>query len=215
MTLKASITASTTEEIVTGIGKLSTRQSNGTGTACQRVARVLVKEKGPKSKRGSIFIAQLGYIRPFHMHINGLRLLVFLALTGCTSRERSTYRYGDICVTRVDEPGHSYFYWGNSTDPTSPPSVSVDYHEYGSSLDGYMVFNPDKSVTIIGVMGLYLTTDSTHPLTIKAPPNEQFIPWRDSIDSRYQNVVRLKSEEAVERRENLANKSAVQVSPRE
>jgi hypothetical protein len=91
----------------------------------------------------------------------------------------------------------------------------VDYHAYGESLAGYMVFNPDKSVNIIGVMGYFETTDSKHPLFIKHPPNEQFIQWHDSIAGHYRNVVWLRSDEALERQENAVNKSGVLVSPRE
>ncbi|RFP64389.1 hypothetical protein D0N36_14470 [Hymenobacter lapidiphilus] len=97
------------------------------------------------------------------MKLSQLPLLAFLALFGCSSRHQSSYRYGDICITRVDEPGHSYFYWGTSAR-SATADVSVDYHEYGSSLDGYMVFNPDKSVSVIGVLGYFQTTGSTHPV---------------------------------------------------
>jgi hypothetical protein len=149
------------------------------------------------------------------MKLRQLLLLTFLAFFGCSSRHEYIYRYGEVSITRVDEPGHSYFYWGTRTDQSVAPDVSVDYHEYGSLLDGYLVFNPDKSVSIIGVEGYFQTTGSQHPVALLHPPNERFVSWHDSLAGRYRNVVRLISEEDMERRENAANKSTVSVSVRE
>lgn len=137
--------------------------------------------------------------------------LLLLPLACCRSRCTSTYAYGQVSVTRVDEPGHSYLYWGKT--PTKTPCVSIAYHGFDAGVAGFLVFKADSSVAVIGMMGSYTATDSTGRLTVKYMPNEQFIPWRDSLRAgQLPNVSWLLDQPAQEQQANQASKSAVQVT---
>jgi len=144
---------------------------------------------------------------------NRFQLLLLLPLACYSSRHTSTYQYEEVYVTRVDEPGHTDLYWGKTIEQTTP-CVSIAYPGFDSGIDGFLVFNPDKSVNAIGVMGYYTTTDSTCRLTIKNINNEQFILWNDSVGAgKFSNVYWLTENKQLEQEQNKAYKSAVQYKP--
>lgn len=144
-----------------------------------------------------------------NLHKLGLIALSwFTTLTACTSNKEYKYLYKGEVVRRVDLSGKSYFYKGSSSPKVC---VMVDYHEYGTIMDGYLVFNRDNTVSIIGAMGYFKLINKNCGIDITAIANPDFISWHDSISGRYQNVCRIISDDKMQEQDNVQNKSDVQI----
>jgi hypothetical protein len=119
-----------------------------------------------------------------------------MGLIGC-SEDYIYYEYDGITVTRVIDGKVSYLYYGHFKKGDKLPNSYIKgyYHGYNNGMNVYLIFNPDKTVTVKRKNGwceqfgsdsfirLINIWDNIDKVTS--------INWIDSIDGNFNNIIAI------------------------
>jgi len=133
-------------------------------------------------------------------------------LVAC-NKQAIFYKYAGTVITRIDvSNAETHFYLGeyNNTYPQS--YIKVTYHGIDAGMDGYLIFLPNRKVDVVGCYGLFEKVGNDTNLCIRDfIDNGFFMRWEDSINGKYNNIIRIANEDnSYERKENLEGHSKVQ-----
>ncbi len=77
--------------------------------------------------------------------------LLFMILS-CSEQQYIYYTYKGVTITRINNPGESYFYYGYYTNSNKLPSsfIKASYSGRDGMMDGFLIFYKNKQVGLEG-----------------------------------------------------------------
>jgi len=142
-----------------------------------------------------------------------LIVVLFLTLISCEDKERFIhYTYNGVTITRVDKGNKIWLYYGDFDDVKLLPKqcITITYSGFDGLVEGYLVFNENKTVKVIRIDGRFNTIITSDSLKMEEfDRNIEFIRWDDKIKGNFQNVYFLSDLRKREVKINYENNSAV------
>jgi hypothetical protein len=91
------------------------------------------------------------------MKIVGCLFIFGILLGSCCDNQIINYTFKTTTLTRIDNCGESYFCYGRINKIKDMPKehLKVEYHGVDGSMDAYLIFNSDSTITIIGTGGTF------------------------------------------------------------
>lgn len=143
------------------------------------------------------------------------KILVFLLCLTCFSCERGKvikYKYGSTTLTRVDTSGEIRIFYGDYKRDEYPDSyVKISYSGFNSGVSGLLVFNNDKTISVVPKMGFFEISGGRkdHNKITIVSEKEDLRDWFFKIKGNYNNIIQISDLKAVEIDENKINNSKV------
>ena len=134
-------------------------------------------------------------------------VLFFLSfLISCSERKLKLiyYEYDDLIVTRISDYPKDFFYYGKYTEKNLPESyIKSEFSGRDGGMGAYLIFKKDSSVEIIPIYDNFEKIGLESKLNLNDDiENIQFIKWRESINSNFNNVIYLSNSLTLEKETN-------------
>lgn len=114
-------------------------------------------------------------------------------MASCSKQKVIKYKYSGVTITRIDKNAATYFYYGDYDRNYTKYNIKVEYSGFNNGIDAYLIFQPDKTVEIIHVMGKFKAESeyAKNSIQFKEVNNIQFLDWKDSLEGNLNNVIHI------------------------
>lgn len=140
-------------------------------------------------------------------------VMLFLFCASCANKLPLTYySYNSVIITRLNCNTETRLYYGAIKDTANKAYIKATYSGRDDLMGCFLVFNNNKSVTIIRADGKFLKYGQDGSLNLNDTINNlDFIKWKSKINGRYNNIAELSDILETEQLLNKRNKSNVKV----
>lgn len=143
-------------------------------------------------------------------------IAISICLVSCSQKRVIKYIYNEIVVTRIDEGGITYFYFGDCDGRSYPcPNnyIKGEYFGFDGNMGGYLIFHPENRVELIRMYGSFKEVGNSPNLQLSEFNDNYLLSnWIKSFQNNFNNKILISDLLREEKDINLKNNSRVKAN---